>query len=138
MGTTTGDATVARADGQRRLTEAVDGRSRITLAADLVDWVRRASYVEIGAVAEDLDEMVSTRRRTGQAERFQVAARRLGELCGLLERVGWTKATPAVAVTLDRGEDDSVFARVLEGALELAQVEALVDEQVRELELVAV
>ncbi|HTZ63275.1 MAG TPA: hypothetical protein VMB51_04160 [Solirubrobacteraceae bacterium] len=114
------------------------GSATVPLAADLVDWVRRASYIEIAQVAEELDDAVSERGRGQRPHRFQDAAHRLSELCGVLERIGWVQTTPAAAVTVDLDEDDGVLAQVLEGALELAQKEALADEQVRELsELVA-
>jgi hypothetical protein len=137
MDTTAGIAGVAQAGLERRLNESSEPQ-RVTLAADLVDWVRRASYLEIASVAEDLDEAVSERTRGQRPHRFEDAAKRLSELCGVLARIGWIEPTPAVAVTLDLDEDDDVLAQVLEGALELAQEEALADEQVRELsELVA-
>ncbi len=137
MDTTAGSAGVVQAGCERPSNESFE-RQRVTLAADLVDWVRRASYIEIGVVAEELDEAVSERGRGERPDYFQDAAQRLGELCGLLARVGWAKPTPALAVTLDLGRGDCVVEQVLEGALELAQEEALADEQVRELsELVA-
>ena len=76
-------------------------------------------------------------RSAGADERpdhFQDAAHRLGELCGAARRsrLGAT-TTPATAVTLDLDADDGMVEQVLEGALELAQEEALADEQVREL-----
>jgi hypothetical protein len=56
----------------------------------------------------------------------------------VLARIGWAKPAPALAVTVDLGTGDGVVELVLESALELAQEEALADEQVRELsELVA-
>jgi hypothetical protein len=138
MDTTAGSATVVRAGHEQRRGDAVGGRSQVTLAADLVDWVRRASYVEMAAVAEDLDQAVSERSRGQRPHRFEDASQRLSELCGVLARIGWVQPSPAVAVTLDLDEDDGTLAQVLEGALELAQEEALADEQVRELsELVA-
>lgn len=134
MDTTVGSATVVHAGSERRRSDALYGSARVTLAADLVDWVRRAGYIEIAQVAEELDQAVSERGRGQRPDRFQDAAHRLSELCGVLERIGWVQTTtPATAVTLDLDADDGTLAQVLEGALELAQEEALADEQVREL-----
>lgn len=139
MDTTAGSTAIAGpGHDSRPSSSAVQRGSRVTLAGDLVDWVRRASYSEIAAVAEELDEAVSARSRGAYPHRFQEQAQRLSELCGLLGRIGWVQTTPAVAVTLDLDAGDGVVAQVLEGALELAQEEALAEEQVRELsELVA-
>jgi hypothetical protein len=70
MDTTAGSTTMTRAGCERPLNDSPE-RQRVTLAADLVDWVRRASYIEIGVVAEELDEAVSARGREGRPDRFQ-------------------------------------------------------------------
>jgi hypothetical protein len=113
----------------------VDGQGRVVVARELVEWIRRAGYVEIGTVAEDLDVAVSRKGREGHPEWFRGAGERLQELCGLLERLGWAQAACPDAVAIDLSECGGMLVAVCGEAVELAEVEQALERvgQLREL-----
>jgi len=99
---------------------------RVTIPAKLVDWVRRATYAEIGSAAEALDTLAFATDREAYPERFRAQAQNLRESFALLDALGWTKQTPPVPIEVALHEHGWALIRSLTGALEFA------DEDVQE------
>ena len=86
----------------------------------LVDWLRRATYAEIGTVAEALDVAVTAGDREAHHGQFRAAMQSLRESYGLLDMIGWAKTDPPVAVPIELGESSWALVRALDSAQELA------------------
>jgi hypothetical protein len=100
---------------------------RVTIPATIVDWVRRATYAEIGSAAEKLDTAAFARDREAHPEWFLGPAANLRESYALLDEIGWSKTIPPLAVQIELHDYCWALMRALEGALEFA------DEDVSEL-----
>jgi hypothetical protein len=96
---------------------------RITIPSTIVDWVRRATYAEIGLAAEKLDTAAFANDREAHPEWFLGPAANLRESYRLLDRIGWSKTTPSLAVQIELREYGWALLRALEGALEFADEE---------------
>lgn len=96
---------------------------RITIPSTIVDWVRRATYAEIGLAAEKLDTAAFASDREAHPEWFLGPAANLRESYALLDRIGWSKTTPALAVQIELRDYSWALLRALEGALEFADEE---------------
>jgi hypothetical protein len=96
---------------------------RITIPATIVDWVRRATYAEIGLAAEKLDTAAFASDREAHPEWFLGPAANLRESYALLDRIGWSKTTPPLAVQIELRDYGWALLRALEGALEFADEE---------------
>lgn len=94
---------------------------RVTIPARLVDWVRRATYAEIGSAAETLDTIAFATDREAYPERFRVTAQNLRESYGLLDAIGWAKQTPPADVSLALHIHGWALTRSLAGALQFAE-----------------
>lgn len=86
----------------------------------LVDWLRRAIYAEIGSAGEALDTAAFADDREAHPERFRGPAQSLRESYALLDRIGWAKTVPPVAVPIDLGENSWGLMRALDSAQEFA------------------
>jgi hypothetical protein len=104
----------------------VSGGALVTVPANVVDWLRRAAYAEIGSAAQALDTAAFATDREAHPEWFRGPVENLREIYALLEAIGWAKTDPPLGVQIDLSEDSWALMRVLAGALELA------DEDVRE------
>lgn len=93
---------------------------RVTIPATIVDWVRRATYAEIGSAAEKLDTAAFARDCEAHPEWFLGPVANLRESYALLDRIGWSKTTPPLAVQIELREYSWALLRALEGALEFA------------------
>ncbi len=96
---------------------------RITIPAMIVDWVRRATYAEIGLAAEKLDTAAFASDREAHPEWFLAPAANLRESYALLDRIGWSKTVPPLAVQIELRDYGWALLRALEGALEFADEE---------------
>ena len=74
---------------------------RVTIPAVIVDWVRRATYAEIGLAAEKLDTAAFASDREAHPEWFLGPAANLHESYALLDEIGWSKTTPPLAVQIE-------------------------------------
>ena len=93
---------------------------RVMIPATLVDWVRRATYAEIGSAAEKLDTAAFARDREAHPEWFLAPAANLRESYALLDRIGWSKTTPPLAIQIELRDYSWALLRALESALEFA------------------
>jgi hypothetical protein len=96
---------------------------RVTIPAMIVDWVRRATYAEIGLAAEKLDTAAFASDREAHPEWFLGPAANLRESYALLDRIGWSKTIPPLAVQIELRDYGWALLRALEGALEFADEE---------------
>ena len=96
---------------------------RVTIPTMIVDWVRRATYAEIGLAAEKLDTAAFASDREAHPEWFLGPAANLRESYALLDRIGWSKTIPPLAVQIELREYGWALLRALEGALEFADEE---------------
>ncbi len=103
--------------------EQAMGGALVTIPASIVDWLRRASYAEIGSTAEALDTAAFASDREGHPEWFRVPMQSLREIYALLDAIGWAKTLPPLGVQLDLSEDSWGLMRVLGSALEFADEE---------------
>jgi hypothetical protein len=99
------------------------GGIRVTIPAMIVDWVRRATYAEIGLAAEKLDTAAFASDREAHPEWFLGPAANLRESYALLDRIGWSKTIPPLAVQIELRDYCWALMRALEGALEFADEE---------------
>lgn len=95
----------------------------IEIPAAIVDWVRRATYAEIGLAAEKLDTAAFASDREAHPEWFLGPAANLRESYALLDRIGWSKTIPPLAVQIELRDYSWALLRALEGALEFADEE---------------
>lgn len=98
----------------------VSGEMLVTVPASLVDWLRRAAYVEIGSAAEELDTAVTSIGREAHPDWFPGPMQSLRETYALLGAIGWAKTDPPLGVQIDLSEDGWALMRVLASALEFA------------------
>ncbi len=96
---------------------------RITIPTAIVDWVRRATYAEIGLAAEKLDTAAFASDREAHPEWFLGPAANLRESYALLDEIGWSKTVPPLAVQIELREYGWALLRALQGALEFADEE---------------
>jgi hypothetical protein len=96
---------------------------RVTIPATIVDWVRRATYAEIGLAAEKLDTAAFASDREAHPEWFLGPAANLRESYALLDEIGWAKTNPPLAVQIELRDYSWALLRALEGALEFADEE---------------
>lgn len=89
----------------------------------IVDWVRRATYAEIGLAAEKLDSAAFASDREAHPEWFLGPAANLRESYALLDRIGWSKTVPPLAVQIELRDYSWALLRALQGALEFADEE---------------
>ncbi len=104
-------------------THVMDAGAQVIIHPQLVDWLRRATYAEIGTAAEALDTAAFAQDREGHPERFRASAQSLRESYALLDKIGWAKTVPPVAVPIDLDGDCWALMRALDGALEFADEE---------------
>jgi hypothetical protein len=97
--------------------------TRLTIPAVIVDWVRRATYAEIGQAAERLDTAAFACDREAHPEWFLAPMANLRESYALLDRIGWAKTDPPLAVQIELRDYSWALLRALEGALEFADEE---------------
>jgi len=97
-----------------------DRGAQVIVHPRLVDWLRRATYAEIGTAAESLDAAVTAGDREAHPERFRAPMQSLRESYALLETIGWAKTDPPVAVPIDLGENGWGLMRALDSAQEFA------------------
>ncbi len=102
---------------------ALGAGAQVIVHPRLVDWLRRATYAEIGTAAEALDAVAFANDREAHPERFRAPAQSLRECYALLDAIGWAKTDPPVAVPIDLTEDSWTLIRALDGAQELADEE---------------
>lgn len=99
---------------------ASDTGAQVIVHPRLVDWLRRATYAEIGVAAEALDAVVTAGDREAHRDRFRAPMQSLRESFALLDTIGWAKTDPPVAVPIDLGENSWGLVRALDSAQELA------------------
>jgi len=104
-------------------TSLVDSWAQVIVHPRLVDWLRRATYAEIGTTAEALDTAAFADDREEHPERFRAPAQSLRESYALLDRIGWAKTVPPVAVPIELDGDCWALVRALNGAIEFADDE---------------
>jgi hypothetical protein len=97
-----------------------DAHAQVTMPAALVDWLRRATYAEIGSSAETLDTLAFANDREAHPERFRAPAQNLHESYALLDTIGWAKTTPPLPIQIALHENSWALIRALNGALEFA------------------
>jgi hypothetical protein len=97
--------------------------AQVIVHPQIVDWLRRALYAEIGSAAESLDTATCAHDREDHPERFRGPAQTLRESCALLDAIGWAKTDPPVTVPSDLNQDCWTLMRALDGALEFADEE---------------
>ena len=97
--------------------------TRLTIPAVIVDWVRRATYAEIGQAAERLDTVAFACDREAHPKWFLAPMANLRESYALLDQVGWAKTVPPLAVQIELQDYSWALLRALEGALEFADEE---------------
>jgi hypothetical protein len=96
---------------------------RVTIPATIMDWVRRATYAEIGLAAEKLDTAAFASDREAHPEWFLGPAANLRESYALLDEIGWSKTTPPLAIQIELHDYSWALLRALHGALEFADEE---------------
>jgi hypothetical protein len=100
---------------------SVPNGSQVTVPALIVDWLRSAAYAEIGSAAEALDTVAFANDREAHPQWFRGPAENLKQIYALLDKIGWGKSVPPVAVELDLREDYCwALMRALHGAAEFA------------------
>jgi len=97
--------------------------TQVIVHPHLVDWLRRATYAEIGSAAEALDTAAFAQDREDHPERFRAAAQSLRESYALLDALGWAKITPPAPVPIDLNGQGWALMRVLNSAAEFADEE---------------
>jgi hypothetical protein len=101
----------------------LDAGAQVIVHPRLIDWLRRATYAEIGSAAEALDEAAFANDREAHPERFRATAQSLRESYALLDTIGWAQTDPPTAVPLDLDKDSWTLIRALDGAQEFADEE---------------
>jgi len=97
--------------------------AQVIVHPQIVDWLRRALYAEIGSAAETLDTAAFAGDREDHPERFRGPAEALRESYALLDAIGWAKTDPPTTAPIDLNEDCWTLMRALDGALEFADEE---------------
>lgn len=95
----------------------------VTIPVSVVDWLRRATYAEIGSAAEALDTAVFAGDREAHPEWFRGPAESLRESYALLDAIGWSRTDPPLPARVDLRRSGWTLVRVLTSAVELADEE---------------
>jgi hypothetical protein len=94
--------------------------TQVTVPANIVDWLRRAAYAEIGSAAEALDTAAFADDREAHPEWFRGPAVSLRESYALLDTIGWSRTVPPLAVQIDLHQNGWALMKALAGAVEFA------------------
>jgi hypothetical protein len=95
----------------------------VTVPAELVKRLRQGAFVAIGAAAQAIDAVVFSGKRGAHPEWFRSPVDDLGELCGLLDVIGWEGEMPEVDVQLELEALPRGLLKALRAVVDTAEAE---------------
>lgn len=103
----------------------------VTIPASVVDWLRRATFAEIGTAAEALQAVAFAGDREAHPERFRGPVESVRESCALLDAIGWARSAAPLPARVDLQRSGWTLTRALTSAVESADenIEELAREQ---------